>query len=215
MPMKSLTVRFALLAAILLFCNLGVAWVQSGYSFTVRQPARELEQLPLELGGLTGRDQELPTDILEFVNARGQISRIYESSDGRSVSVYSAVWADESIAADVSPHHPEICYPNAGWQIIDRQESRVKTSSGILPLGLMQLEREGQRVVVAHWFQLGPHRYTGRNEGREVFGRLWGEKEWPPLVKVMLQTPARSIDEAAPLLQQTAAAIHQFTRDIR
>jgi hypothetical protein len=73
------------------------------------------------------------------------------------------------------------------------------------------MTRADNRIVTAHWYQLGDARYTSSNAGRLEISRFWGKTEWPPLVKVLLHIPARNIEEAAPRLEHFATEVNAWT----
>lgn len=209
--MNKIILRTGLVCAFVLLCSAGASWLEYQFDVTIRQPEMDINTLSDSLAGWTGKPVELDPEVVRFVGAGSHVSRVYYRGDEDPVSVYAAVWADQSIATDISPHPPTVCYPNAGWTFERHKEVVL---DGSLPVMLLEFSRAGERIVTAHWYQMGDLQYVDRTSGRMQLSKLWGEKEWPPMVKVLLQTHASSIEEAESRLTLIAKEVNEFTKAI-
>ena len=74
----------------------------------------------------------------------------------------------------------------------------LPVSDGLtIPVSLTTWEREGERVMVVYWYQLGEHVLFGRWDlGWKVRWSLRGQPKWPALIKVMLQISAPEPEDA-------------------
>ncbi len=177
-----------------------IAWVRSGYSFTVEPPDFVLADLPLELGQWRGEEIEIRDDTVKVINAHSFVNRVYRDSIGRSVSMHAAVWAEAAEVGQTTPHHPQVCYPAAGWEIMDRHMSSFDVAGTQVPMECMLLQRHGESVVVGHWYEMGDNVFTSPDQGVSALCSLWGEPIWPSTVKFLVQTHGNSLAEAEPLL---------------
>lgn len=210
--MKSIVLRTILVCGFVLVCSVGVAWMETKFDVSVRQPTVDVNELSETLSGWNGEAVPMDPEVARFVGAGASVSRVYSRGTEAPVSVYVAVWADESIVSDISPHPPTVCYPNAGWTF---ERSKVVMVDDSLPVQLIEFTRAGERIITAHWYQLGPLQYVDRDSGRLGLASLWGESEWPPMVKVLLQTQAKSIEDAEDRLKVIASDVNQFTKEIQ
>ena len=195
-----------------ILCSAGAAWLESQFDVTIRQPSVDINGLGETLSGWTGETVPMDPEIARFVGAGSFVSRVYRRANETPVAVYAAVWADQSIVSDISPHPPTVCYPNAGWTLVRKKKVLVGDS---LPISLIEFSRAGERIVTAHWYQLGDLQYTDRASGRLGLSSLWGENEWPPMVQVLLQTHASSIEDAEARLTEIALEVNRYAMEIR
>jgi hypothetical protein len=172
---------------------------------TARPLRQTLHQLPLTLGRSTGKDVPVESNVLDAVGADQQIDRLYAGIGGGTVSVHCATFRP---TAEWTPHPPAVCYRTSGWNLIhastrslpDRPQARI---------GLMTCERAGERVTVAYWYQMDDRTYDDRGSARTVRRSQWGRKQWPPLIKTLLQTEDVG-DDAESRLVDLAAQIYDF-----
>ena len=195
----------ALLAfAILLAGSYAASSIRDGYSFgSVAPPERELSEVALSLAGWQG--EELPENerLREILSAKSGIDRVYRNGDGGVIAVH-AVWTDDYVKL----HFPQQCYRESGWNEQGSSDVTVKSSNGTeIPAKILNFVQDGRKSCVLYWFQLGEHVFLDRVEHRLIRRKaLWGKKEWPPLMKFMLDTPAGP--EAEQRLLDLAGAIH-------
>jgi EpsI family protein len=190
-----------LMAGALLISYGAIDWVKSGYRFTVAPPAFDVNGLPLDIGEWNGQEEEILDGTVQVLHAQAYVNRIYVDSIGREVSMHAAVWSNEAEVGQAAPHHPQICYPSSGWEIMDRRRGSFPINQTSFPVEWMLLQKEGKSIVIGHWYEMGDRRFTAADEGIAAFCALWGEPVWPSTVKFLVQTNAGSIKDAEPLLQ--------------
>ncbi|PQO32836.1 EpsI family protein [Bremerella cremea] len=210
--MNKIAARTIVVCTFVLLCSAGATWLEHRFDVTVRQPDVDVNKMPEVFAGWESESVPIDPEIARFVGAGAFVSRVYRRSGESPVSVYAAVWADQSIVSDISPHPPTVCYPNAGWT---QGRSKEVLVGGALPVLLLEFSRAGERIVTAHWYQLGGLQYTDRDSGRFGLSKLWGEQDWPPMVKVLLQTQASSIEDAESQLIAIASEVNEFTKTIQ
>ena len=82
-----------------------------------------MAQLPLELGDWIGRDAPVEEAIIEAADVDDFVNRHYVR--GRDLQTVG-LWVAYGVRArDLMPHRPEVCYPGAGWTLLDRQLTEV------------------------------------------------------------------------------------------
>ena len=199
--------------AAILICQVAVEWIGAGYTFDIVAPKRDLADLPLAFGVRSGTEIPLDPATTNVLGAAGFVNREYTASRQPPVSVHLAYWASPEYFVDVAPHHPKVCYVGAGWEVLDVRYSEIDTDAGRLKMEWMLFQRNDQQLVTAHWYQLGEFRFTSRSDARGVHRQLWGTAQWPPTLKVLLQTPAGSIDAAMPVIEAIAADVYHWTAE--
>lgn len=194
--------RMCVTAVVMCLCYLATHWVRAGYSFAVVPLARDLESMPLELEEWRGVDVPLDDRVREILNAQATLNRVYRNRDGMAVVAHISAWLSPETVSEVAPHVPKLCYTNTGWKIMEEREVHVRTPQGDLPLMALLLEKQGERIVVAYWYQMGNSRFTSADQARSIHRSLWGHREWPATVKVLLQTAGDSFEAGLPLIEQ-------------
>jgi len=207
--MKRFESRIWFTAAVLVLCYLGTAWVRAGYSFAVKPLGRDLESMPLELDDWRGVDTPLDDRVREVLNAQATVNRAYTNARGVEIVAHISAWLSPASVSEVAPHVPKLCYTNSGWMIVEEREVQVKSPLGDLPVIALLCEKQGERIVVAYWYQMGNARFNSVGEARRIHRSLWGEREWPATVKVLLQTSADSIKSGMPAIEQLALLIQR------
>jgi EpsI family protein len=185
--------------------------VSLGYTQgTVIPPRQPLRELPLALGTWRGADVEADEKVLHAVGADQIVTRSFTSSTGGQIALHAALWLDPD---QWTPHLPKICYLGAGWKIVEEKTVLLeREGEPDVPVRLMTLEQQGQRIQTLHWYQRGENVYTDRNGARAARRRLWGESQWPPLIKVLLQTSAYDKKQSESRLRELAAFLLDWTQ---
>lgn len=199
--------RCLILACVLVIGHFVVDYVEDGYSFgSVVPPANDFSEIPPILGPWRGVDGESDPRLLEFLQARSGIDRTYDDvAAGRQVGVH-AVWTDDYIKI----HFPEQCYRETGWALTASKSISVTREDGeTFPAKLLSFSQEGKTKFVLYWFQLGDDYFFDRWKHRALRRQVcWGKKEWPPLMKFMLEssTPDEASSRAG--LEDIAGRLH-------
>ena len=100
------------------------------------------------------------------------------------LAIYRTIRTPASIIA------PTNCYRSNGWRLVERVEGgradprRRRNGSACRPG-----RSKGETVLVVFWYRLGDYTLFERWDMGKVRWAMRGQKSWPPLVKVLLQTP--------------------------
>jgi hypothetical protein len=200
--------RPLLIVVILASGQLATLWIQRGYSVgQVVPPAVDIAGLPHQLAAWTG--QELPPDprLQRFLQARSGVYRCYRHPTGREVLTH-VVWTDDYIRIN----YPEQSYGESGWTKTDSESVEIKTAGEVyFPAVLLTFQREFEQIQVLYWFELGDEFFFDRVAHRALRRRVcWGQRQWPPLIKVMLQTPNSFADAGQQSLRDVAGHIYTW-----
>ena len=182
---------------------------------SAKTPLRKpLAELPLTLGGWTGRDLPQDEEIARVAGADDQLTRIYRSPlTGEVLSAYLAYYGD---ARPRVGHHPEVCYPAFGWRKEQKSEERVEarppSRDASWPVSLFQFRRGTQRVTVVSVYISGgrvisdrvdvdalAHELLAKGSGRHYLRVMLSFQGSPPKERVM-QLAGRFLSELLPAL---------------
>jgi len=192
---------------LLLVGNLAVNHIRDGYEMgTVVPPQRDLAAVPLQMGNWKGK--ELPADprIREILKAKAGIDRIYVNQKAQDVLVH-AVWTDDYLKL----HFPQQCYRESGWKLTQSEDVTLDAGSpGAFPAKLLHFAQGNRSIQVLYWFQLGEHVFLDRVQHRLLRRQVcWGRKEWPPLMKFMLETEDSGLGRGQDALEDVAKRLRR------
>ncbi len=218
---KPLARRLWIIAATLLVLQGGAFFLlQRARSSEVRPLHRKLSDLPFDIvtkdgnkeSVWQGKDQILDEELTKTVGARQSIGRLYQNAAGQGISVHMADW--DSLQHPTLPHPPSICYVASGGKIISRQPIEIAAPEPI-KAELMVVERGGVRTLALYWYSWNEVVCTTRVEACLARLKMVGSSQWPPVVKVLLDTPCiPSQDEALQRLTQFAVEVRELTKDL-
>ena len=81
------------------------------------------------------------------------LSRIYVNARGQSVMLSIAYGRDQRDQLQV--HHPEICYPAQGFQVLSNRTEVLQTAHGLLPIRRLKTTLGPQRPeAVSYWIAI-------------------------------------------------------------
>ena len=203
--------RAIVLAAGLLFSYATVAHFRSGYDSEMVPPPVPLAMIALQLGDWTGTDVEMREDTVRVIGAHSFINRIYRDAAQREVSLHVAAFTDPQFRG-CAPHHPEVCYPAAGWKIVKRERAVIDAVGVEIPIEYMLMQARSESLVTAHWYQSGEFRFVGAGGLSSEFTKLWGQPRSPCTEKYLLQMQQPSIDSAKPFLEPLVRLLHEARR---
>jgi EpsI family protein len=183
-----------------------------GMPTEMAHPHLQIEEMPKTFGGWTGEDTALNPEMFRAIGAAMAINRNYRDQQGNTISMHSAVFQDSGMR-DL-PHSPEICYPASGFRIVESRDIYLNSDKqSANPVRLITLERDGQKIYCLFWYQFGDKSFCDTYAHRRVILGLRGQKTWPPLVKVMLQSNSDSPQRAEQLLKNLAESIFAWSKD--
>jgi hypothetical protein len=206
----SLSLSFRLSLAILLLAatQLGVAYIRGGGTpERVRMPDFDIHDLPLELGRWRGEEREISTRLLGAIGAEAALSRIYYDRQEHPVSLHSAVFLEYDL---YGPHPPAACYLLSGYEIIGTRPAPFQTDAGqVVHAHLMTVARDGVESYVLFWYQLGPFTFGSGWAGHERRA-FWGQRDWPPMLKVMLHDAGHDPPAAEARMAELGKEVYQW-----
>ena len=202
--------KSAIVFGFLVVGNFAVAYIRQGYEMgKVVPPAKGLQEMSLRLDDWKGSDLPADPRLREILRAQDGVDRVYtDSSTGQRVLVH-AVWTDDYLKL----HFPQQCYRESGWELVNTKDVEIASETGRkFPAKLLSFTQENKRIQVLYWFQLGEHVFLDRVQHRLLRRKVcWGQKEWPPLMKFMLETEDIGLGRSEETLLGFAA---KFSRDI-
>ncbi len=199
--------RLLALAVVFVVSFSAVAWIRSRSVGNQETSVLSMDKaIPSRMGDWQGEDQSIEDETIRVMNAYSFVNRVYRNSSGDVVSMHGANWLNLE-GMHPTPHHPEVCYPGAGWTIVDRRTVECVAQSGRFPMELILFEKNRQRVVTAHWFRVGEINFVSEDGFQRERYRFWGSAAWPSTNKFLLQTSASSLNAAEQLLIGFAAEL--------
>jgi hypothetical protein len=182
------SMRFILGAIAMAVIPLGTYLVrQSMASHTVEYPNRDFHSLPLTLSQWQGKDQELDPKIFLATGAKVSVDRIYTDNMRHVMSIQLAMYGDPD---EGLYHRPYNCYKSHGFNIVSESEMPVQAAGREdMKIKLYEWEQKGQKKYVAYWYELGEHIIFERPDLVGARLALRGQSIWPPMIKVMIETP--------------------------
>jgi len=211
---KTITKRLFVIATMLVvFLGGAFFLLQRAKSSEVRPLHTSLnDAVPFSLGNWQGEDQKLDEEITKTVGARHAISRVYTDDSGRAISLHIGDW--DSLEHPTLPHPPAICYPATGAKIIGRETIHVGDDQAKAEVLIVQ-NAKGVESLVLYWYCWDDQVCTTRWEACMTRLKQIGSREWPPVVKVMMDTPSvPNRSEALAVLRQFAGEIRNRTIDL-
>lgn len=203
--------RIYLAAAVILLTFSGSRLVENMLEPpAVALPSWSFNELPRQLGDWHGEDTQLDPKITATLGAEVVVDRLYRDDLGRVISLHTSMFTDRII--DGIYHTPIACYYANGWELVENVPETLKVSDQLtIPVRLLTYKREGERIVVVYWYQLGEHFLFNRWDlGIKVRWSLFGRPRWPPLIKVMLQLQAPELVEAKVAILKFAELIAKW-----
>jgi EpsI family protein len=153
-------------------------------------PDWKFSDMPKKLGDWHGEDSTLDAETALATGATIIVNRVYHDDSQHFIALHTAMFDDP--AAGVK-HSPLICYLSAGWQKLSQTRANLRISDELtIPVNVSkwEKEKEGRKVLVVYWYQLGEHVLFSRWDlGIKVRWSLAGKPKWPALIKVMLEIP--------------------------
>jgi EpsI family protein len=200
-----MNIRIALLFGLLAFSYAMISWIGSGADAVV-SPKVDLGVISTTLNEWEGEDIEIPDDTVQVMKADQYLNRSYRDGNGRVIFMHLANWSNKETISP-APHHPEICYPAAGWTIADRRTTQITTAAGDIPIELILFQKGQSRVVTGHWFQVADICFVSNDGFQRQRHRFWGKKAWPSTTKVLISITANSVGAAENRLKDFATLI--------
>ena len=209
--MANTAIRLLIASGLVVLLYLGTSLVRSGKAVIGELPERDFQEMPLQFGPWRGEEVELDPRVFMRTGADIVVDRAYRDDTPHPVSVHVALFRDPDVGIF---HSPMNCYRVNGWQVEEgaRVELQVADNSSI-PVSLTTWKREGERILVMYWYQLGEHVVFDRWDLGKVRLKMAGGKTWPALIKVLMQTSAPDLEEAEVRMRGLAAHVHNWVSE--
>ncbi len=107
----------------------GGGWVVKALflTSTARPPLHALSDLPQTIGPWSGSDLQVDSAFAN-VGAIDHNERRYANSAGAVVFVHRAAWTSQD---DWTPHTPELCYTNNGWELLQSETTTLPDAPAV------------------------------------------------------------------------------------
>ena len=183
--MRNVSTRLYLVAAIVVISyGIGFLLQAAAQPPEIELPDWSLQELPYQLGTWHGEDTEMDPKIAAATGAKVITNRLYRNEAGHMVSLHSAMFEDP---AEGTYHSPLNCYRSSGWKKLTETKEDVKIADDLtITVCMTSWEKEGEKVIVVYWYQLGEHLLYGRWDLGTVRWSMRGMEKWPILVKAMV-----------------------------
>lgn len=184
------------------------SYVQGGNSYTIAQPKAKLDSIPTQLGAWSGEVTGLSEQEYDVLDADDVVGLSLRGPGGVRAYAHMATWTDKKLVGMVCPHHPSLCYQNTGWKTVRTQPDSVDVPGiGTVPVTIAEMQRDGVHVVIAHTYEIGPHYLVNDGGIRSVKMKLFGQDEWPPVTKYLIQVNSLTLAEGSIAAKQILAEL--------
>jgi EpsI family protein len=206
-PLTKIGVAFAMLA--LFGAGTFYMYYTIGRLKGIEMPARTLAECPKTIGPWKGEEHPMDERTFRVTQCSEVLSRSYTDLAAKEVTLhmgtYSNFWNDV-------PHAPVVCYVGSGWVKEATSPETIKVPDAP-PLNIMfvTFEMEGRTILVGYWYQLGDLTFSDDSGLRAAQKQLRDCKEWPAIVKVLLQTDAGNRDQAKKRLTEFASRVYEWS----
>ena len=200
-----MTLRFWIVAAILLGSTLCLHAMSHGEATVARQP---LQNLPYLVGNWMGQEVPLDQDVLKAVGVTDYVNRNYFSSSEMPVQLYVGYYASQRTGDTI--HSPKNCLPGSGWDPIRSGYATIPLADrGTAKVNEYIIAQGLNRQLVFYWYE-----GRGRIIASEYWGKFWmiddaimRNRTDGALVRVI--TPIKGED-----ISQAHDCLEKFTHDL-
>lgn len=162
--MSQSNVRTLVVAALLAACALFLQF--RGRIENVPQ-GEHLDQLPRDLGGWTGRDLAISSDVLDVLGAGRFLSRAYVDTSRFDVPVGLFVAYFSSQRTGETMHSPRNCLPGSGWEFTESRRTQIPApNSPPISANEYVIAKGSEKQLVLYWYQA---------HGRGVASEYWAK----------------------------------------
>jgi len=156
------TLRFALMAALLLSVTLFLQARSRGESLPARLP---LSALPSEMGEWVGSDIAIEPEIRKVLGEGDFLQRDYRSVRQPSVNLFVAYFPTQRTGSTI--HSPQNCMPGAGWSPVETSRVQVEIPGrSSVEVNRFVLAKGTDHLMVLYWYQ---------SNGRVVASEYWSK----------------------------------------
>jgi hypothetical protein len=210
---RALANRCLVTAAIVMGTYLGIAaiaaWAQP-WSSTLNK--EQVLGMPATFG--SWRMDALEDKGLPPPDATVVVDRAYVEADSKAVVVAEvAAWTGPQTSL---PHPPKYCYPGTGYSVESERALSFRDATGSSVSAILMSVRQYDRpYLVLYWYRMGDASLLSTESVREACWSRRGQRVWPPLVKVLLQTESADAKAAEDRLLRLASELAAWSATIR
>jgi EpsI family protein len=162
MRSHAMTIRFVIVAAVLLGGTVLLHAMSHGEPMVPREP---LKDLPYHIGDWTGKEYPLEQRIVQAVSVTDYTNRLYVNPGTPPVQLYIGYYASQRTGDTI--HSPKNCLPGAGWDPIHAGYAAVPLADGTkITVNEYVIAQGLDKQLVFYWYQ-------GR--GRVIASEYWGK----------------------------------------
>ncbi len=123
-------------------------------------------------------------------------------------------WESTDIPSNGLYHNPFNCYDTHGFTLKQREHRPLTAPNRPdSELSLSTWEKEGQKHVVAFWYELGDHTLFERDDLAPWKSTLWamaGKPKWPVMFKVLIESSGSDPDQAKADVLEMARSVREW-----
>lgn len=216
------SLRFFRGAVLLIVCVCAVAALLGWNQQAEICATAEWERFPLHVDDYRGHNLPIPASIHSLLTPDQILHRLYEDPLGRQWEVWLLFWSSPALVKGY--HHPDVCWPNRGYQCVEQRTVMVPVSSGVqLPVTERLFARQQQRYWVWYWTQQGRRVWTAADERHAqllgdshawVWQRLWYRRAPDIQARLTVWIGIPSGSQAALLCQPSYEFIQRLARQL-
>lgn len=200
--------RLLLLCVIVVAVHLGMMVLKRGFApSAIVEPRVDISQMPLKFGDWQGESIELDERIFARTGAKSYADRIYRAEGQPPVTMHSAMFFkyDQAVI-----HLPDLCFRAQEWQLESQRSIPIRLSDQATVNAVLGIWRKSnERLMVLYWYQLDKQVIVSRLDLAKV-RFFMPRKQWPPMVKFLLQTPIDTQEKAETRLRTIAEHVGRW-----
>ncbi len=211
-------------AAVVVGIAFGLAgWALYRVSTTTVRPLHETfasmtAKMDGQLGDFQGRElrkNEQDPETIILTDSLDHANRTYVNpKTGQGIAMHVAAW--ESLGKPTIPHPPQVCYVASGYTVADSQPIEIgEDGEEKVNARILTMTRDGVSLYVLYWYRWDRFVVTTRWEATMARLKLIGQPEWPPVIKVMIETPVGGdAEKAREGLVSFAGKVNHWTKEM-
>jgi EpsI family protein len=125
--------------------------------------AAPLDQIPYRVGRWEGADEPVPEEVAAMLTPDAVVRRVYRDF-GYEIHVWVIYWSSRNMVKGY--HHPDVCWPNRGFRMLNRDVVPVAAGGGTVPVTIREFSRGPDRQLIIYWTQEGRRVWSAEDERR-------------------------------------------------
>ncbi|MBN2579198.1 MAG: exosortase-associated EpsI family protein [Pirellulales bacterium] len=182
----NITRRLLVAIGVMAVC-IGLVYLASSHGIPhIVLPQWHLKDCPKKLDPWTwnGEKEKVDSRLFRSIGAVEVEDRIYQNASGTQVKLHTALFDDTQ---EGLRHSPMNCYRDNGWtKLSDEFVSLTDDPESSAKMCVSMWEQKGVKCLIGYWYQLGDEQVFDRVEFSGLRWRHIGQREWPPMVKVLI-----------------------------